>query len=122
MRFIKEFKKFAIRGNVIDLSVGIIMGSAFSKIVTAVVEDLFMPMMHPLLAQTDQNWQSIVIGPGIKIGHFAAAVLDFLIISLVVFVLVKVIHRLKKSEEKPISKAPTPTEKLLMEIRDALKK
>lgn len=122
MRFIEEFKKFALRGNVIDLAVGVIMGGAFGNMVTAVVEDLFMPMIHPLLAEADQHWQSIVIGPGIKIGHFGAAVLNFFIISLVVFALVKVIHSLKRSEEKSEADPPTATEKLLMEIRDALKK
>ncbi len=121
MRFIKEFKKFAIRGNVVDLSVGIIMGGAFGKIITSAIEDLFMPMINPLLVG-DRNWESIVIGPGIKIGHFFAAVLNFLVISLAIFVFINIIHKLKKSEEKPDSEAPTSTEKLLMEIRDLLKK
>lgn len=119
MSFIKEFKKFAIRGNVVDLSVGIIMGSAFGKIITSVIEDLFMPMINPLLV-VDRSWQSIVIGPGIKIGHFMAALLNFLVIGLATFFLIRIIHKLKKSEEK--ADAPTPMEKLLMEIRDALKK
>ena len=121
MSFIKEFKKFAIRGNVIDLSVGIIMGGAFGKIITSVIEDLFMPMINPLLV-TDHNWQSIEVGPGIKVGQFAAAVLNFLVISVVIFALIRIMYRLKKAEEQEKSEAPTPTEKLLMEIRDALKK
>ncbi|CCM10536.1 Large-conductance mechanosensitive channel [Cardinium endosymbiont cEper1 of Encarsia pergandiella] len=120
MSFIKEFKRFAFKGNVIDLSVGVIIGGAFGKMVTAVVEDLFMPMVHPLLAKADQHWSSIVIGPGIKIGHFAAALLNFFVISLVVFILVKVLYGLKESDEEV--NADTSTEKLLREIRDALKK
>lgn len=119
MRFIQEFKKFALRGNVIGLSVGMIMGSAFGKIVTAVIEDLFMPMVNPLLV-TDRNWQSIEVGPGIKIGHFIASVLNFLVISLVIFAVIKLMHTVKKSEEQVAG--PTATEKLLIEIRDALKK
>ena len=127
MRFIQEFKKFAIRGNVVDLSVGIIMGAAFGKIVTSAVEDLFMPMVNPLLV-IDRGWEAIVIGPGIKLGRFLAAVLNFMVISLATFFLIRIIHKLQKSEEKAEEKpeekpqAPTPTEKLLMEIRDALKK
>ncbi|MGI2257024.1 large conductance mechanosensitive channel protein MscL [Candidatus Cardinium hertigii] len=120
MSFIEEFKKFAFKGNVIDLSVGVIMGSAFGKMVTAVVEDLFMPMVHPLLAKADQHWSSIVIGPGIKIGHFAAALLNFFVISLVVFILAKLLYGLKESEEA--ADVDGSTEKLLREIRDALKK
>ncbi|WP_342265236.1 large conductance mechanosensitive channel protein MscL [Cardinium endosymbiont of Philonthus spinipes] len=119
MSFIKEFKKFAMRGNVVDLSVGVIMGGAFGKIVTSIVEDLVMPMINPLLI-TERNWQSIQIGPGIKIGHFVAAVLNFLVISLIIFAMIRLIHRLKKSEAK--AEVPTVTEKLLIEIRDALKK
>ncbi|MGI2298241.1 large conductance mechanosensitive channel protein MscL [Candidatus Cardinium hertigii] len=118
MSFIEEFKKFAFRGNVIDLSVGVIMGSAFGKMVTAIVEDLFMPMVHPLLAKADQHWSSIVIGPGIKIGHFAAAVLNFFVISLVVFVLVKMLYGLKELEKAPNADGSTERP----EIRDALKK
>ncbi|WP_419241373.1 large conductance mechanosensitive channel protein MscL [Cardinium endosymbiont of Nabis limbatus] len=123
MSFIQEFKKFAIRGNVVDLSVGIIMGAAFGKIVASAVEDLFMPMINPLLV-INCNWESIVIGPGIKIGRFLAAILNFLVISLATFFLIRVIHKLQKSEEKSeeAPQGPTPTEKLLMEIRDALKK
>ncbi|TSJ81048.1 MAG: large conductance mechanosensitive channel protein MscL [Candidatus Cardinium sp.] len=123
MSFIQEFKKFAIRGNVVDLSVGIIMGAAFGKIVTSAVEDLFMPMVNPLLV-IDQGWEAIVIGPGIKLGRFLAAVLNFMVINLATFFLIRIIHKLQKFEEKVEEKeqAPTPTEKLLMEIRDALKK
>ncbi|MGC1242347.1 MAG: large conductance mechanosensitive channel protein MscL [Chryseosolibacter sp.] len=117
---LKEFKEFAMRGNVIDLAVGVIIGAAFGKIVTSVVNDLIMPIINPLIPGGD--WRLMEIGPGIKIGSFLGTVLDFLFVAFAVFLLVKTINRLKKKEEaKPPGPAELPPDvKLLTEIRDIM--
>lgn len=115
---IKEFKAFIMRGNVVDLAVGIIIGSAFGKIVTSVVADLLMPIINPLIPGGD--WKTIQIGPGIKLGSFLGTVIDFLIVAAVIFLIVKGINQLvKKKEAAPVP--PTKEEVLLTEIRDLLK-
>lgn len=118
---LKEFKEFAMRGNVIDLAVGVIIGAAFGKIVNSVVNDIVMPLLNPLIPAGD--WRTIEVGPGIKLGSFLANSLDFLIIAFVLFLFVKVINRLKRKEvEKPAPVAELPPDvKLLAEIRDLLK-
>lgn len=117
---LKEFKEFAMRGNVIDLAVGLIIGAAFGKIVTSVVNDIVMPILNPIIPGGD--WRMMEIGPGIKVGSFFGTVLDFLIVSFAIFVLVKGINRMKKKEEaKPPVVAELPQDvKLLTEIRDLL--
>lgn len=121
MGFVKEFKEFAIKGNVMDLAVGVIIGAAFGKIVTSVVEDLIMPVVNRLIP--GGSWQTASFH-GIKIGHFAGTVVDFLIVAFCVFLIVKALNAMKKTEEAaPAAPAePSSTDKLLMEIRDALKK
>lgn len=118
---LKEFKEFAMRGNVIDLAVGVIIGAAFGKIVNSVVNDIVMPLLNPLIPAGD--WRTIEVGPGIKLGSFLANSLDFLIIAFVLFLFVKVINKLKRKEvEKPAPVAELPADvKLLAEIRDLLK-
>jgi large conductance mechanosensitive channel len=120
MGFLKEFKEFAMKGNVVDLAVGVIIGGAFGKIVTALVADLVMPLINPLIPGGE--WQKIEVGPHIKIGDFASTVLDFLIVALAIFLVVKGINALKKEEAAAPSVEPSSTDKLLMEIRDELKK
>lgn len=117
---LKEFKEFAMRGNVIDLAVGVIIGAAFGKIVTSIVNDLIMPIINPMIPGGD--WRLMEIGPGIKIGSFLGTVLDFLFVAFAVFILVKTINRLKKKEEaKPPGPAELPPDvKLLTEIRDIM--
>lgn len=117
---LKEFKEFAMRGNVIDLAVGVIIGAAFGKIVTSVVNDLIMPIINPMIPGGD--WRLMEIGPGIKIGSFLGTVLDFLFVAFAVFLLVRTINRLKKKEEaKPPGPAELPPDvKLLTEIRDIM--
>lgn len=117
---LKEFKEFAMRGNVIDLAVGVIIGAAFGKIVTSVVNDLIMPIINPMVPGGD--WRLMEIGPGIKIGSFLGTVLDFLFVAFAVFILVRTINRLKKKEEaKPPGPAELPPDvKLLTEIRDIM--
>lgn len=119
---LKEFKTFALRGNVIDLAVGVIIGAAFGKIITSLVNDIVMPLLNPLMP--GGHWKTMEIGPGVKIGSFLAAALDFLIIAFVLFLFVKLINSLKHKEEtKPAGPAELPPDvKLLKEIRDLLKK
>lgn len=121
MSFIKEFKDFATRGNVVDLAVGIIIGGAFGKIVSSLVGDILMPIINPLIPGGD--WKSIQVGPGIKLGSFIGTVVDFIIVAFAIFLLIKGINRLqKKKEEAPAAPpAPTKDQVLLTEIRDLLK-
>ncbi len=118
---LKEFKEFALRGNVIDLAIGVIIGAAFGKIVNSFVNDIVMPLLNPILPQG--GWRTLEIGPGIRIGAFMAATLDFVIVALVLFVVVRLINRTRRKEEaKPAPVAEVPAEvKLLAEIRDLLK-
>jgi large conductance mechanosensitive channel len=118
MGLLKEFKDFAVKGNAMDLAVGVIIGAAFGKIVSALVDNIFMPVINPLIPGGD--WRSIMLGP-MKVGAFGGAVLDFLIIAFVIFLVVKGINSMKK-ESVAIVTEPTPTEKLLAEIRDELRK
>ncbi len=117
---LKEFKEFAMRGNVIDLAVGVIIGAAFGKIIASLVNDIVMPLVNPLMPGGD--WRTMEVGPGIKIGSFLATTLDFLIIAFIIFLIVKLINRLKRKEEaKPVGPADVPPDvKLLAEIRDLL--
>ncbi|GLH63086.1 large conductance mechanosensitive channel protein MscL [Parageobacillus sp. G301] len=120
----KEFKEFAMRGNVVDLAVGVIIGGAFGKIVSSLVNDILMPLIGLLLGGIDFSGLSLKIGDAvIKYGMFIQTVVDFLIISFSIFLFVKVLnklYRLKKEEEA--SPTLTKEEELLTEIRDLLKK
>ncbi len=123
MGVLKEFKEFAIKGNVIDLAVGVIIGTAFGKIVTSFVNDITMPFINPMIP--GGNWKTIQVGPGIKLGSFMSTVIDFVIVAFVIFLMVKAINAAKKREEaKTASVSPplTTEEQLLTEIRDLLKK
>lgn len=118
----KEFKEFAVKGNVMDLAVGVIIGGAFNKIVTALVDSIIMPIIGMIAGDTDK-FASLTVA-GIKIGVLIQAVLDFAIIAFVLFLLVKGVNRIKASSEAAPAPPPAPTksELLLEEIRDALKK
>ncbi len=128
MKFIKEFKEFAIRGNVIDMAVGVIIGGAFGKIVSSLVNDIIMPAISLLLGKIDLSKLAIVIekqdADPIVIGYgmFLQNVIDFLIIALCIFMFVKLSAKLKrKEEEKPVEPPkPSNEEILLAEIRDIL--
>ncbi|MFN8517377.1 MAG: large conductance mechanosensitive channel protein MscL [Thermomicrobiales bacterium] len=118
----KEFRDFIMRGNVVELAVAVIMGAAFGKIVTSVVEDIITPLIGAAGGQPD--FSTIKAGP-ILIGNFINAVVGFLIIALVVFLLIvkpmnSLMARMKKQEEVA-PPAPTVDQKLLTEIRDLLK-
>ncbi len=102
-KMLKEFKEFAMKGNVIDLAIGVVIGSAFGAIVTSVVEDLITPIIGAIFGQPD--FSAIALGP-IKLGNFLNAVVNFLIIALCLFAVVKAINKLKKPE------APAPAPRL----------
>lgn len=133
-KFLQEFKAFAVKGNAVDMAVGVIIGGAFGKIVTSIVEDLIMPPIGWLiggvnfsdlkvtLPATEVSGQ--VLSPAtINYGNFLQTLLNFIIITLCVFLMVKMMMRLSKSkkEEVPAASEPSNEEKLLTEIRDLMK-
>lgn len=127
MSIIKEFKEFAVKGNVVDMAVGVIIGGAFGKIVTSVVNDIVMPLFAFALKGMKFTDLKIVLEGenAIMIGNFIQAFVDFLIIAASVFVFVKAVNSLKKKKvEEPAPEAPKgpTTEELLTEIRDLMKK
>ncbi len=132
MRFIDEFKAFAMRGNVIDLAVGVVIGAAFGKIVSALVDAIVMPALG--MVTSGQNFSDLALTLGVdgkgapvllKYGVFLQSVLDFLLVALVIFVAVKAINRLVAPPPKPAAPPappePSREEQLLAEIRDLLK-
>lgn len=127
MSFFKEFKEFAVKGNVVDLAVGVVIGGAFGKIVTSLVEDIITPaILTPTLEKLNlSNLAELTIpGTAIKYGLFLSAAISFLVVAFALFLMIKGINKLKRAET-PAPEAPagpTPTEQLLMEIRDELKK
>ena len=126
MGFLKEFKEFAVKGNVIDLAVGVVIGGAFGKIVTSLVEDIITPaILTPALKAANlQNLSELVVpGTAIKYGNFLSAALSFIIVAFALFIMIKGINRLKRKEEPaPAAPAGPTQEQLLAEIRDLLKK
>lgn len=125
--FVDEFKKFAMRGNVVDLAVGIVIGAAFQKIVTSLVNNIIMPLIGALMGGVDFTGYAITIRQSeITYGVFIQSILDFLIVALAIFVAIKVMNEFQKKEnEKPEeAKVAEPTEEVLLlrEIRDSLKK
>ncbi len=130
MKFLDEFKAFALKGNVMDMAVGVIIGGAFQKIISSVVNDIIMPPAGMLLGKTDFSKLAVTLNPAKvaegaepvlwKYGSFIQTCLDFFILALCVFLLVKAINLLKrKHAEAPA--APTKDQALLTEIRDLLK-
>lgn len=119
---LKEFKEFAMKGNVIDLAVGVVIGAAFGKIVDSMVGDIIMPVLGKIMG--DPNYFATWDLAGIPVGKFIQAVFNFIIIAFVLFLVIKALNSAKKKEEAaPAAPAPTPEDiQLLREIRDALKK
>ena len=119
---LKEFKEFAMKGNIVDLAVAVIIGGAFGKIVTGLTNGLIMPIIALLLGKGGVADVSFTIGSTVfPIGLFIQAVIDFILIALVLFLVVKAMNSMKKKEE--VAPAATPEDILLLrEIRDALKK
>lgn len=132
MSMIKEFKEFAMRGNVVDMAVGIIIGAAFGKIISSLVGDVIMPPIGVLLGGVDFSNLSITIrqatksAPAVILGYgkFINTIVDFIIIAFTIFIAIKAMNSLKKKqEEAPAVPPPPPADiQLLTEIRDLLKK
>ena len=139
-KFFNEFKEFAVRGNVMDMAVGVVIGTAFGKITTSLVNDVFMPLIGLLVGGIDLGQLNIVLKPEVLdetgevvtaavtlgLGAFLSTVIDFILMAFVIFLTVKAINRLhelgKKDEEEEPEEEPAPTsEELLTEIRDLLK-
>lgn len=130
-KLIKEFKEFAVRGNVMDMAIGVIIGSAFSKIVSSLVHDIITPLLSLILGRINISELVVTIpsvvgnAAPIKIayGNFLQTVLDFIIIALSIFLAVKAINKIKKKKEETPAEPPKPSseERLLTEIRDLLK-
>ncbi len=120
---LSEFKDFIAKGNVMDMAVGIIIGAAFTAIVTSLVDDLITPLIGIFMGGIDFGGLSATVGEAVfTYGNFIMAIINFLIIAWVVFVLVKMVNRMKAEEEAAEEEPAGPTqEELLAEIRDALK-
>lgn len=122
MSIVKEFKAFALKGNVMDLAVGIIIGAAFGKIVSSLVENILMPVIGMLLQGINFKELAITVGSAkLTYGMFIGATIDFVIIAFVLFLLIKGMNSLHKKEEDAPA-PPTKDQALLTEIRDLLKK
>jgi large conductance mechanosensitive channel len=132
MKILQEFKQFAMRGNVLDMAIGIIIGAAFGKIVSSFVADVIMPPIGILLGGVDFSNLSLTLKQGsegvapvlLKYGMFINTIIDFIIIAFAIFMVIKAINSMKKKEEeKPAAPpAPTKSEILLEEIRNELRK
>ncbi len=133
-KLLKEFKDFAIKGNVMDMAIGVIIGGAFGKIVSSFVSDIIMPLIGLLVGGVDfTNWKWVLspaneaLGKAevaLTYGNFIQVVFDFLIIAWCIFLVVKAINKAKKPKEEPAPEPPATPEdiQLLREIRDSLKK
>lgn len=126
MSFIKEFKEFAMKGNVMDMAVGVIIGGAFGKIITSLVDDVLMPVIGMITGGIDFSGLKVKVGEAtVSYGMFIQNVIDFLIVALCIFLMVKAVNKLTKHKQKEEAAAPAPEptaeEKLLTEIRDLLK-
>ena len=123
MGFLKEFKEFAVKGNVVDLAVAVVIGGAFGKIVSSLIDDVITPLLlKPALdAAHLTNLSELTIFGSVKYGNFLSAVINFVIIAFVLFLVIKGINATKKKEVPPAPAGPSTTDQLLMEIRDELK-
>jgi large conductance mechanosensitive channel len=144
MGMVKEFKEFAMKGNVVDLAVGVIIGGAFNTIVKSVIDDLIMPVVGKVLGNVDFSnmyvslsdkivqvngqWPALAdakkLGPVFAYGNFITVLINFIILAFIIFLMVKAMNNMRKKEAAAPAPAPgpTPDQKLLMEIRDLLKK
>jgi large conductance mechanosensitive channel len=122
MGMLKEFKEFAMKGNIVDLAVAVIIGGAFGKIVTALTDSFIMPIIALVLGKGGVSEMSFAVGNTVfPVGLFLQTVIDFILIAFVLFLIIKTINARKKKDETVI--APTPEEVILLrEIRDSLKK
>lgn len=131
MSFIKEFREFAVRGNVVDMAVGVVIGAAFGKIVSSLVADIITPLLSLFVGSVDFKNLHLVLRAAtenapaisIKYGVFIQTIFDFTIIAFAIFIAIKAINKLKREQPAPAPKPKEPSaeEKLLIEIRDLLK-
>ncbi|HXS08662.1 MAG TPA: large-conductance mechanosensitive channel protein MscL [Candidatus Krumholzibacteria bacterium] len=131
MSMVKEFKEFIMRGNVIDLAVGIVIGAAFGKVVSSLVADIIMPPLGLLIGGVNFTDLKVVLGPPLSggepvtlnYGNFIQVLFDFVIVAFAIFLVVKMVNRLKRkqAEAPAVPPAPTKDQVLLTEIRDLLK-
>lgn len=132
MSMLSEFKDFAVKGNMVDMAVGIIIGAAFGKIVSSLVNDVIMPPLGLAIGGVDFSDLAVVLqeasgeiaAVSLNYGAFLQTIIDFLIVALAIFVAVKVINRMKRQEEEKPAAPPEPSEEVLLlrDIRDALNK
>lgn len=128
MKFVDEFKAFAMKGNVIDLAVAVVIGAAFGKIVSSLVEDIVMPVIGLLLGGVDFSGLSYTLGSAVmSYGIFIQSIIDFVIVAVAIFMIVKGINKAqssvaKKEEAEEAPAGPSEEVKLLMEIRDSLRR
>ncbi|MBL7777996.1 MAG: large conductance mechanosensitive channel protein MscL [Chitinophagales bacterium] len=119
----KEFKEFAMKGNLIDMSIGIVIGAAFGAVSKTFIEGIFMPLVGLVFQLENFDQYAVQIGTAsVKVGSFIGATINFLIIAFIMFMLIKAMNSMKKAEAPAPPAGPTPTEALLAEIRDSLKK
>jgi len=118
MGFIKEFKLFVMKGNMLELAIALVMGVAFGKIITSLVDNIIMPFIGSLIGSNFATLTTNVNGVDIKYGLFIQAMVDFLIIAFIIFLVIKAMNKLKKREA--IVAEVSSTDKLLIEIRDSL--
>lgn len=121
---IKEFKEFVARGNIVDMAVGVIIGSAFGKIVTSLVNDIFMPLIGVIIGGLDFSKLVLKIGESsVNYGMFIQNIVDFLIVAICIFFMIKILSKFKKKEEAKVEEVKEDEQILLLrEIRDSLKK
>ncbi len=136
MGMMKEFKEFAIKGNLIDIAVGFVMGAAFGKVVSGFIDGMVMPLIGQVTSGVNFNDMKyvmqaqvtdaagVVTQPEVAIayGAFITTIINFIVVAFVIFMVVKAVNKAKKAEPAPAPAGPTNEEKLLMEIRDALRK
>lgn len=118
MRIIKEFKEFVMKGNILELAIALVMGVAFGKIITSLVDNILMPLIGGLIGSDFATLTTRVNGVDIKYGLFIQAAVDFIIIAFIIFLVVKAMNRMKKKEA--IVAEISTTDKLLIQIRDSL--
>lgn len=124
MGMLKEFKEFTTKGNVMDLAVAVIIGTAFGAIITALTDKILMPIVGSFIGQSFDTLSTNVNGVVIQYGAFIQAIINFLLIAFFLFIMIKAMNSMKKKQEEVPAEpsGPSSTDKLLMEIRDALKK
>jgi large conductance mechanosensitive channel len=122
MGFIKEFKEFAVTGNLLELASAVIIGGAVGKIISSLVDDVMMPVIGTVVGSNFADLSTTINGATVKYGVFIQNIVNFVIIALVLFMIIKGANKLKKKQADAAPAGPSSTDALLMEIRDSLKK